>query len=316
MSKQYRLYGLVVESEVPISEVPALEQPTKPDVQIVYGRLPRDMKDHPNYAPVFSQVPEAAWHCNVDVQQHFFGTQVGSFEITGGNRIVVDAYGDPEDVRLRAYMMGTALGSILCQKGYLPFHSGSLKIGDRTLLIVGRSGAGKSTLTSSLVTRGYQFLSDDVTPVSMADTGESVAHSSYPQRKLSGPMCSELGYDLTKLSRLVVKKVESKYNIPADGSWYDGTAPLGWFVEIMLAPEGSPLTLTEITGSAKLGLLIQNLYRRSVFMTFGISPAAMKQLLSIAAEIPMFRILRPQGEPTRESADAVTDLVLEALKQK
>lgn len=313
MSKQYRLYGLVVESEVPILEVPPLERPAQPDVQIVYGRLSGDMKDHPNYAPVYAEAPEIAWYCNVDGQHHFFGTQLGAFEITGGNRIVVEALKDPEDALLRNYMVGTAFGSILCQRGYIPFHSGSLKIADKTLLVVGHSGAGKSTLTSALVARGYPFLSDDVTPVSVPETGPCVAHSAYPQRKLSARLCSELGYDTTKLRRVVKGNLESKFAITDDSEWYDGTLPLGWFVEVTLAPEDAPLTLTEITGSEKLGLLIKNLYRRSVFMTLGISPPTMKQLLTIAAQIPMFRVARPQCAPSRAAVDAVTDIVLEAL---
>ncbi len=46
-------------------------------------------------------------------------------------------------------------------------HSAALKIGDKTILVMGKSGAGKSTTTYALTHHGFAYLSDELSPIDL-----------------------------------------------------------------------------------------------------------------------------------------------------
>jgi len=85
--------------------------------------------------------------------------------VRSGTTILFQPLGQ-DQARLRLFLLGSAMGALLAQRGKLVLHAGCVAMGERALAVAGNSGAGKSTTTAALVQRGCTLLSDDLVAVS------------------------------------------------------------------------------------------------------------------------------------------------------
>jgi len=89
----------------------------------------------------------------------------------------------PADVRL--FLLGSAIGALMHQRGLLVLHGSTVKVGDECVVFLGSSGVGKSTLATQLRHRGYACLGDDVCAISIGEDGVPYAAPAYPPASLS-----------------------------------------------------------------------------------------------------------------------------------
>ena len=90
---------------------------------------------------------------------------VARFHVQCGNSILVDQAPGTDEDSIRVFLLGSALGAVLLQRGQLVLHGNAIRIGDQCMICAGSSGAGKSTLAAGFMQRGYQVLADDVVPM-------------------------------------------------------------------------------------------------------------------------------------------------------
>lgn len=72
-------------------------------------------------------------------------------------------------------------------QGFLIIHASAVQLNDAALAFVGASGAGKSTIATSLLPDGFQFVADDLLPISVAGGGIYIfgaASDQYAQQQL------------------------------------------------------------------------------------------------------------------------------------
>ena len=92
---------------------------------------------------------------------------VGQFRILGGNRIFWSKENKGvSDQDIIIFMLGSAFGSILIQRGTLVLHGNALSKGNKAIICLGHSGYGKSTLAFALIEEGWKMLSDDLVALS------------------------------------------------------------------------------------------------------------------------------------------------------
>ena len=72
--------------------------------------------------------------------------EAGSFAVRGGREIIVDALPEVPDRNLRLFLLGSAMGLLLHQRGLLPLHANAVSLGGRTIAV-----AGSKRCTSSSV---------------------------------------------------------------------------------------------------------------------------------------------------------------------
>lgn len=158
----YEVYGLVVQSDLPLGRRLRPSASQRCDVLVERDEVPETLS-------------EATVRCErFDAREGAFllRSPAGRFLVEGGSRIVVDPEDVADEVDVQTYLLGSAFGALLHQRGVLPIHASAVDVGGRAVAFVGPTGAGKSTLAAALVDRGYPLLADDVTALfATADDG-------------------------------------------------------------------------------------------------------------------------------------------------
>lgn len=286
--REYLLYDLGVRSEIPFPEAPPLPGHRQVDVTVRRGGLSIDPRSHPD---VIYHDDQKLWYsCLPDKDRYLFNTIVGAFELIGGSKIVVDLLPDADDDSVKAFTLGSAFGILQMQRGRIPIHGASIAFPGGTLIVTGDRGAGKSTITDAIVSKGYRYLSDDVSPLSLHN-GIFHVHPSYPQRKLCRDACLAGGYDLDKL--VWINEDRDKFAVRRGHEWHNSPLPLGWMVEIVPDDVGAARVET-VHGHDKLRFLFTNIYRSWALRAIGIPPHKMKTLMALTSGTPMYRIYRPK----------------------
>ena len=92
---------------------------------------------------------------------------IGCFRITGGERIAWHRLqGGVSDQDISTFLLGSAVGALLIQRGILVLHGNALEKDGQAIVCMGHSGAGKSTLAYALMQQGWRLLADDLVAVS------------------------------------------------------------------------------------------------------------------------------------------------------
>ena len=92
---------------------------------------------------------------------------IGRFRVHGGERIGWwREHEGVSDQDIRTFLLGSAVGALLIQRGLLVLHGNALERGGEAIVCLGHSGAGKSTLAYALLQQGWRLLADDLVAIS------------------------------------------------------------------------------------------------------------------------------------------------------
>ncbi|TWG93928.1 hypothetical protein L615_000600000410 [Nocardioides sp. J9] len=280
-------YGLLVDSDLPLPELAPAPSTGTPDVVIRTGSVPPPGADA-------SLLPLGLWldgeRIGLDVPD------VGRFAVDRGTAITVDALpGTAPDV-VRLFLLGTAFGALMLQRGHLVLHGNAFRVGDACAVVLGHSGAGKSTLAAEMHRRGFDVLSDDVVPVD----AQGRALPGWPRIKLWQDALDRLGRDSAGLRR--VRAEHAKFHVPLDRPALE-PLPVRWLYA--LDRHDGPLRLTPVTGAAVFTTLHEHSYRNELL----VGPHRRTHLARsavLAASARLARLDRPRGtDSVAASAEAV-----------
>lgn len=91
---------------------------------------------------------------------------IGRFRISNADQITWQrADGTVSDQDLRTFLLGSAVGALLIQRGMLVLHGNALERDGQAIVCLGHSGAGKSTLAYALMQQGWRLLADDLVAI-------------------------------------------------------------------------------------------------------------------------------------------------------
>ncbi|MEM6612610.1 MAG: serine kinase [Cyanobacteria bacterium P01_C01_bin.72] len=122
----------------------------------------------------------------------------GIFIVENGDRVKIIPDGQPPELLLRFYLVGTVLAIALYQRNFLVLHASAVKINGGAVAFLGVSGEGKSSTAAAFVTHGYGLITDDVAPINFA-TDPCTINPGFPQVKLGAAMAQALGYEYESL---------------------------------------------------------------------------------------------------------------------
>jgi hypothetical protein len=197
----YTAYGLQIDSELPLPELPpGSDRPV--DVSVRLGSVPLELPDPLRRRTYFEGKPGAFL---------FRVPDVGRYMVLGGRDIVIERLPDCSDELLRIFLLGSTFGALLHQRRLLVMHASSVQTTDGAVLFVGPSGHGKSTLMAALARRGHAMLADDVTAVAVDRPSGPVAFPSFPRQRLGADVAEHLDYCVDTLPRV---ENSDKYLVP------------------------------------------------------------------------------------------------------
>ena len=113
----YRAYGLTIESELELPEL--IEDNGVPEVSVRFGTAP--------------EMPDA----NIGRNQRVRATKdelllmvedVATYYVEGGNRIIVEPIATGDEAAIRLFLLGSAFGALLQQRGYYVLHGSAVEV--------------------------------------------------------------------------------------------------------------------------------------------------------------------------------------------
>lgn len=278
MSFSYTAFGLGISSEIELVEL--LESSAPPDVTIAYGEVPEDLPE-PTGQGVFYQVLPDRFLLKVP--------DAARYLVTDGNSIVIQREPYTSDAQVRLFLLGSAFGALLHQRGALPIHGSAIATPRGAVIFSGPSGRGKSTLAWEFHRRGYRHLSDDVSTVNFID-GKPFVYPAYPQMSLWADVLEKQGRTREGLRALHPEL--QKYALPTREAFDPTPVPL-FAVYVLQTTNQDEFELTPLKGLDKLQILAANTYRPRFITAMGKRVEHFKAATTAGQTLITRRITRP-----------------------
>lgn len=273
----FRLFGLILHSNVPLDELaPCGEAPA--DIRIVSaGTRPIEGEQglSKNGARLVLTVAGLA-----------------RFTVSH-DEIAVETAPGASQRNVRLYLLGSAMGALLHQRGLLPLHANAIGVvgasgGARAVAFMGASGAGKSTIAAWFGDRGHRVLADDVCVLGFGKDGV-IAQPGLPRLRLWKDALDERRLDPANYPRSFDDM--EKYDIPTKQA--DATAiPLAAIYRLERSDDAR---IVRLTGAAAVEALVANTYRGAYLQHIGGAARHLADCIRLAREVPVFSAGRAWG---------------------
>jgi hypothetical protein len=280
---QYRAFGLSVSSEYELTDLETIAPLGRPDVRIILGETPPELAGATVCRPHLQIAPQSLL-LKVRVAGHFW--------VRDGRAIIFNPLPDAPPETVRLFLLGSAFGALLHQRGILPIHGSALGYGGEAFILTGVTGAGKSTLAAALVRKGCKLLTDDVAAVTFDSAGTPWAQPAYPQQKLWRDSANAMELATGRLIRVMADM--EKYAVPAVGRYQGEPAALSTIFHLLkpAGAESGKLGLEPVRGVDKLPLILRNVYRPRFVKGLGIQGEHLQRCFRLAEKVKTARVYR------------------------
>lgn len=300
-------FGLTIRSQLALPELPTVSIGSSSEVTVMLGEV----------APTLEGAEVIGAGVSARPGELLIDYETAAFLVRDGKEITVQPKPGAADGDVRAYLLGSAIGAILHQRGLLPLHANAVEIDGRAVAFAGPSGSGKSTLAAWFRARGHRLLSDDVCAISFSPSGEAMAWPGIPRIKLFSDTLAAFGFDPRTLDRVV--NWEDKFSLPLA----PGATPESLLLEriyVLKAASTGP-QIRELTGSAAFEAVASNIYRAEFAAPLGQAAARFANTVQVLKCARVFEAERALGfdvfetEAARLEAHVVHDLSGEPVGQ-
>lgn len=292
MVYHYRIFGLRVASALACPELVPAAPDDGADVRILRRRLP------PLPGPLLppggqsgGPVRPAAPRPRVEPGIYRFDMpEVARYRVEQGCRILVDAAPGAAAGDVRLWLLGTALGALLHQRGLLPLHVSALVAQGEASAFCGVSGAGKSTLAAALHARGLPLLTDDVA-LAVPEAGRTLLYPGFPRIKLWRDALMHFGMEPGRLPRDLSRT--EKFHLKLQERFESTPRPLGRVYLLERDRSGGAPRIEALRGVEAIQVIRANTYRPALIERMGRQAAHLQACAQLARQVPVFRFTRP-----------------------
>lgn len=295
-SYDYSVFGLRVRSSIPLPELHATSDGHPPDVIIERGEVPES-------EPGLSQV---------DGSLLLVVPEVARYRIDGGSRITIDAAAGVPERNARLFLLGSAFGALMHQRGMLPLHANAVEIDGKAVAFLGKSGAGKSTLAAWFHDRGHRIIADDVCVVRLDDQGKPIAEPGLPRFRLWREALAAFGRDTSDYAPSYSgDETFDKFDVPVtDENRVQTELPLA---AIYVLEQGADFSIAPLEGMAAAEAVFANTYRGGFLSDPVHLRAHFEQAVKIIEKVPLFRCQRLWGH---EHLDRQAKAIVEEFRAR
>jgi hypothetical protein len=214
---------------------------------------------------------------------------VARYLIRNGNEILVDPLPTADKRDIRLFLLGSAFGMLLHQRGILPIHASVIEVDNHCILFTGDSGAGKSTIAAFLHKKGYRVLTDDVCAVTFDSDGQPVAWPGFPRVKLWSDALLALKQKTENLTPDGMRA--NKYHLPLNDMFSKHPLPITHIYSLM---EGAnPMSKIEkLSTQDAATTIVNNIYRGGILNSKRYKLQNFQQCMSLAQKAKVFQLVR------------------------
>lgn len=260
-----RLFGLTIASELPLPGLLPVSSDAPADVHIRLAKL--------------------AGLADITIPN------VAAYAVRDGCEILVDARPDAPDRNVRLYLLGSAVGLLLHQRGLFPLHANAVEVDGRAIAIAAPSGAGKSTLAAWFHDQGHRLIGDDVC-VLRAEENAVITYPGVPRLRLWGQTIEATGRSREGLERAYAGDDEwDKWDVPVAAAQIASEGlPLS---AIYVLEDGPEIAIGQLQGLAAAKALFDHTYRGEYLRDTGTQTVHWRTVTTLLSLVPVFRVERP-----------------------
>lgn len=275
-TRVYSVFGLTVRSELDLPELFPAEHSGDPDVEVRIGTLAE-----PAGAPgltgkgdmLLLTIPKLA-----------------RYLIRAGCEIVVDPEAAVPERNVRLYLLGSAFGALLHQRGLLPLHANAVEIDGKAVAFMGESGAGKSTLATWFHDRGFRVIADDVCVVQFGAEGVVHACPGLPRVRLGEEVLAASGREASAFPRSYVGDEDfRKYDVSVDAN--AAREPREVRAAFVLA-KGDSFNVERLSGLDAASAMFDHTYRGAYVSRVEGHGAHWTAAVALLRTVPVYRVSR------------------------
>ena len=277
---QYHCWGLNIHSELECPEL--IDSTGIADVCISMGKTP-DSLPNVKIRGVRYELTINEFLLNVD--------NVARYYVVNGESIIIEPYKNADHQSLRLFLLGSAFGALLQQRGIVAMHASVMEMKGQAVMFCGPSAMGKSTLAATLYQRGYRMLSDDVCVVKLDEAGKPIAIPGYPQFKLWADVLNHL--ELKYPDKLdIVRLGLEKYALNVRDGFCCSALPLR-AIYLINRTNTPTFEVKHVRGIEKFTALYKNTYRIQFLEELAEKSFHHELCAAIAKNVEMMRLIRP-----------------------
>jgi hypothetical protein len=283
---QYWAYGLRIQTDMECPELASAPVETEhPDVAI---RL----------LPPAANALESLENGYYEVQPGVFRLAmpgVALYRVEEGRRIFITPLPDVPAEKIRLFLLGSAMGALLYQRGLFPLHGSAVETPWGAMIFVGVQGAGKSTLAAQFHHKGYRLLSDDVCAVADMPEGLQIIPALSHFR-----LCAD-AYERLGTTPGVRFDVD-KFVVPMGEGYCPHPVPLR-AIHILVDHDSCTPEFVVLRGFDRVQRVLENLYRPHYLKGQGTQSNLMRMAGLIAQKTTIAAVIR------RRDPEAIDGLV-------
>ncbi len=286
----YSVFGLHVRSEVELPELLEAAGSSEPSVTISIGKAPQ-----PTMAGDGPQLIGGGLLLTIPGVARYF--------VEDGSRIIVEPEPGVPEANLRLFLLGSAMGALLHQRGLLPLHANAVELGGRAFAFMGPSGCGKSTLAAWFHDQGHRIIADDVCVVGFDEAERPQVRPGISRLRLWRDTLDACGRDAAAYQRSFSgDDAPDKYDVPLARPCSAGEVlPLA---AVYLLERSEALAVEPLTGVAAAEAVFDNTYRGAYVPLAGSSHEHWSAAMQLVRTTPVFRAGRRWGMDDAEEQNS------------
>jgi hypothetical protein len=296
----YSVFGLRVRSAIRLPELFSAEGTGEPDIRIDTGTV----RNGEHIEPGLNALDESLVLVVPDIAR---------YEIKDGCAITVQPEPNVPQRNVRLFLLGSAFGALLHQRGLLPLHANAVEIDGKAVAFMGASGAGKSTLAAWFHRHGYRIIADDVCVVRFEEKNGARVVPGLPRLRLWSEAFEVLGRSPEGLSRSYAGAEEhDKFDLPV-AQEAAGLHPTPLVAAYVLG-QAAQFSIAPLTGLEAADAVFANTYRGSYIGTANSPVNHWTNSVRLVRTTPIFTASRiwglsRLGEQSQLLLDHAADLI-------
>ena len=291
----YQLFGLKVRSEIPLPELFTDESDGLPQVTI------RNAPVEPNGEDTGLEFDREALVLTIP--------QVARYRIRNGREILVETEAGAAARNVRLYLLGSAFGALLHQRGLLPLHANAVEIDGRAVVFMGEAGAGKSTLGAWFHDHGFRVIADDVCVVRFDQNGSVLACPGLPRLRLWREALEATGRKASQYPRSYCGDESfDKYDVSITSNAARDPSQMA---AMFTLDRGLEFAVDRLNGIEAINAVFDNTYRGTYLDRVDGHRSHWSAAVELVRKVPIYRLARVWGI---DRLDDQCELILNSVR--